>query len=65
MSTWSTTTILVPCDYKNISGLPSTVDSEVNLLLKEGEWYLNGELIKISIDGHDLVVQSMVKYKDV
>ena len=51
-------------DYRLIRGLPHVVDEEVRALIDlETGWQPKGKLIKLFINGYEILVQRMVKYE--
>lgn len=50
-------------DFHIIDGHASTVERRVNEMIKKG-YTLHGDLIKQVVDGTEVLVQSVVKYKN-
>lgn len=50
-------------NYRIVSGMPDYVDRHVQDMINAG-WELNGSLMIMRVDGKDIIIQGMVKYKE-
>lgn len=50
-------------EYKTVKGLPDDVDKQVMSLI-QNDWHVHGLPQAMNIQGTDILVQGMVKYKE-